>query len=69
MVTKMAMVAILVISASSDGYLFGELGCAKIIPQKSHESWPWQLILAIGAIVIYNDDFCTWAHFRVIIFL
>jgi hypothetical protein len=35
MVAKMATISKMIIIASSDGYVFGKLGCAKILPQKN----------------------------------
>jgi hypothetical protein len=67
MVAILATISKMIIIASSDGYLFGKLGCAKIIPQKSHKSWPWRLIFSIGPIVIYNRDFLISWQISVII--
>jgi hypothetical protein len=56
-VAILATISKMIIIASSDGYVFGKLGCAKIIPQKRHYARPGRLIFSMGSIVIYNDDF------------
>jgi hypothetical protein len=41
-VAILATISKMIIIASSDGYVFGKLGCAKILPQKSPlcAAWP-----------------------------